>query len=357
MYSTSHFKPLASRGGKRSSAFTLVELLVVIAIIGILVALLLPAIQAAREAARRMSCTNNAKNIALALHNYHDAQGAFPFGMVTSPEGRQPVSNVRGGNVLWKNWVVMILPYLEAQTTYDMINFNVPLSDPNDQANRTVRSTNLNVMRCPSDPNVDTLCDRSNGDWARGNYAINGQLTSPSTDIWDRREQLRGIASVDRSVSMRQIADGTSNTLMIGELRVGLSPSDRRGTWAMGMCGSSVLCMHATNAISGPNSCSPTADDLADARVVVRDVGDATLRQECMLPFQGAGSQQAACRSSHVGGVVVAMADASVHFISDFIQGTPYDIMKSPPISENNFGIWQRLNGSSDGFLLDRDGF
>src|SRR5512135_122792 len=102
---------------EQSRGFTLIELLVVIAVIGILVALLLPAVQAAREAARRMQCSNNLKQIGLALHNYHDANKKFPFGSRGGSSWAQ--TGIKDGT----NWRVSILPYLEQTALYSKLNF------------------------------------------------------------------------------------------------------------------------------------------------------------------------------------------------------------------------------------------
>ena len=108
----------------RRKGFTLVELLVVIAIIGILVALLLPAVQAAREAARRMSCQNNLKQLGIALHNYHDTNKKFPAGMQFYGPGNNSAD--RGKNYR-ANWIIAILPYFEQQPLYDTLNVNFPI--------------------------------------------------------------------------------------------------------------------------------------------------------------------------------------------------------------------------------------
>ncbi|HMP04969.1 MAG TPA: DUF1559 domain-containing protein, partial [Lacipirellulaceae bacterium] len=153
---------------RRLGGFTLVELLVVIAIIGVLVALLLPAVQAARESARRMQCGNNLRQIGLAMQNHHEAKGAFPAGKVAFGDENTSTN-------VWENWAVSLLPFMEMQNVQRLYNFDVPNSHAlNQQAAQTV----LPMMKCPSDPNVDALLRPASGstggyDWATGSYKAN----------------------------------------------------------------------------------------------------------------------------------------------------------------------------------------
>jgi prepilin-type N-terminal cleavage/methylation domain-containing protein len=136
-------------GGAPRVGFTLVELLVVIAIIGILIALLLPAVQAAREAARRTQCNNNLKQIGLALHNYHDSHKTFPPDAVwgafvaAAPTAQQ--------NPYHTTWLLAILPYLEQQPLYDTVDFELPMYG------QPVTSTQLGALQCPSDDQLDLV--------------------------------------------------------------------------------------------------------------------------------------------------------------------------------------------------------
>jgi prepilin-type N-terminal cleavage/methylation domain-containing protein/prepilin-type processing-associated H-X9-DG protein len=353
------------------AGFTLVELLVVIAIIGILVALLLPAIQAAREAARRTQCQNNAHNLAIGAQNYHDSYKAYPNAL-TVPVGSNgnPVitsgPNLAGPSArLFANWAIEILPFIEEQALFDqfVLYDEAPVGTAlGDFANRNARGTQLQYMLCPSDTGRENLCALSGGNWARGNYAYNLGLgftfdhLSPD-DVnnypWTQRCG-RGVGGLNRGAKVSQIEDGTSKTIMFGEIRVGLSPNDRRGTWAMPMVGSNIIAEQASNFAGGPNDCQPGTDDLADGDKVLAEVGEANLLAECMMPSTYYFSVSSVVRSRHPGGVHVAMCDSSVRFVSDSIEATvvgPGYRNQCP--HQEQFGVWQRLNSSNDGHDVD----
>ncbi|MCA9124966.1 MAG: DUF1559 domain-containing protein [Planctomycetales bacterium] len=186
---------------KRSQpAFTLVELLVVIAIIGILVALLLPAVQAAREAARRSECSNNMKQIALGMHNYHDTYRCFPFGSSS-------------GNI---SYLARMLPYIEQNAVYDRINFSVSY---NDALNLPVLNTPVKEFLCPSDSDKlpANLGARNN---YYGNSGFNILHGSPSTNPSDPNFNIppcNGVFVPNLVIKFADIRDGTSNTACISE--------------------------------------------------------------------------------------------------------------------------------------------
>ncbi|HIM30807.1 MAG TPA: DUF1559 domain-containing protein [Planctomycetes bacterium] len=195
------------------SGFTLVELLVVIAIIGVLVALLLPAVQAAREAARKTSCRNNLKQIALALHNYHDSVGSFPFGW-----------DQRGAG-----WSTMVLPFVEESALYDSLIFQE--SGPgnwnfNGSPNEKACATMLEVSRCPSINNSLHRTNQGIPGRVPASYRANAgseascddtsRITIPGTKGLENLRQ-DGIFYACSKIKFRDILDGSSTTLMIGE--------------------------------------------------------------------------------------------------------------------------------------------
>jgi prepilin-type N-terminal cleavage/methylation domain-containing protein/prepilin-type processing-associated H-X9-DG protein len=367
-------------------AFTLVELLVVIAIIGILVALLLPAIQAARESARRAQCASNIKNVALALHNYHDARQEFPAAIRYAPpppdnRSHHPLNDLR----LFWNWAIDVLPYLEEDALAQsfQISSTVRLYHPGGDVNIEERGAELPVMLCPSDQGRGNKFQGSGGNWARGNYGYNAFQIWPDQYLWKAlltepaRKPFKsyniGIGGFDdgdlrQVLNIAKITDGTSKTIMLAELRVGLGAADRRGVWAMGMCGSNFHCRQAAFV---PNLCTGD-DDVFEAGKLVAEVGQAQLEMECMLPCYPdaacALSGQSLVKSRHPGGANCAMADASVRFIGDFVQSgrllesedglidaPPSDTSGDNQITPDVLGTWQRLNISQDGHAVDSD--
>lgn len=186
----------AKRFHNRSHAFTLVELLVVIAIIGILVALLLPAVQAAREAARRSQCNNNLKQIGLGFHNHHDTYGALPTAG-NGTTGNPPTDRREWG------WAYEILPFIEQQNVFDNTN------------DGQVRATLLRTYNCPTRRQLTLF-----GGSARSDYAGNAG-TRPNSDGKDGVVVMGPIPTAVNAprgeVGLNSITDGTSNTVMVGE--------------------------------------------------------------------------------------------------------------------------------------------
>ena len=199
---------------QKRPAFTLIELLVVIAIIGVLIALLLPAVQSAREAARRAQCVNNLKQIGISMHNYHDAVGALPFGQ--GPFG-------------WNDWnaQTMLMPYTEQSPLYNTINFSngIGAASPNNSQNQTSHRTQINFLLCPSDP------VRLVQPFGKINYAANagnntlffhnafngmfGWVINSNPDASGDNQSRAGLGGF--SVSFRDVIDGLSNTAAFSE--------------------------------------------------------------------------------------------------------------------------------------------
>lgn len=218
----------------RRLGFTLVELLVVIAIIGILIALLLPAVQAAREAARRSQCTNNGKQIGLAMHNYHDTHKMFPPGVVNC--GAWAKTNYYGG-VKNTSGFVLLLPYIEQQSLYDKLDFRFAMGEgyvaPNTAADVVVPSVNapylttrISVYECPSARNMGEL-QAYNTTYSnyltvpagghRTNWVLSsGQLTEGSAPLAGS-DIRQGAFGPQKGVTFAGMRDGSSNSLAAGE--------------------------------------------------------------------------------------------------------------------------------------------
>jgi prepilin-type N-terminal cleavage/methylation domain-containing protein/prepilin-type processing-associated H-X9-DG protein len=346
------------------TGFTLVELLVVIAIIGVLVALLLPAVQSAREAARRTSCTNNIRQLGLGAHNFADAMGKFPVGVqIANPpaNGGQDMLSAYRTPGFGPNWAVLMLPYYEQNALFDTnakgIN-NFLLSNGTDQTWRNLRSQRLNIFRCPADPGHKDMCSLNGGEWARGNYGANG---GPGWLNWTREGKSHDGGARDAAGNIRGLAggvfgvnygsrvaeltgtDGSSNTILFNELRTGLHATDRRGTWAMGLGGASLTCASSIGDALIPNDREEKSDDIEDcstlrAALGVGNTGLGPKRMGCSFdngPLNWP-NWQAQSRSLHPSGVQVCFGDGSVRTV-------PNTIAQS---------IWYLLNSREDGKVV-----
>ena len=343
------------RHGRWWPAFTLVELLVVIAIIGILIALLLPAVQAAREAARRSQCSNNLKQYGLALHNYHDVYKLFPVGGVSYGSGNGNCNNVPGRYCLeWDDgdrtptigWQVRILPFAEqgglwnavasqgdrTHTAYWNVNVN----------GQPARLTKVPYSRCPSDPNADSV----NSDWAQTNYTGSlGSTRTPSADGncqpwliagvhfespggtsdhgndtdhipgWGGKQNISGMfGRLGINIGVQDVVDGTSNVIFVGEI-LPTCNDHTAGWWHHNGMGNA----HASTSVPINEFTTCTAP-----------------RNRITYPNCTAQSNwnfSWGFRSMHPGGAQFLLVDGSVRFLGETI----------------NYATYQRLGGRRDG--------
>jgi prepilin-type N-terminal cleavage/methylation domain-containing protein/prepilin-type processing-associated H-X9-DG protein len=313
-------------------AFTLIELLVVIAIIGVLVALLLPAVQSAREAARRIQCSNNLKQLGLAMQNYHSALDVFPMG------AREWVGDpVPFGPGFWYDdhgWYGPILAYLEQWPTYNSINFSVQFSGP---INSTSRRAKIAMFGCPTSDGVHE--DEFNDwNWARvrGTYAVNFGNTNYGQGTMNG-VSFRGAPFTYReSMSMASLLDGASGTLMFGEV---ITPKDSTG-WDGPIAETQIAV--GGQSFEGwltPNSKIP--DQVV--RMCPQPGGLNGLPGCTLISTSPADTplQTFAARSKHPGGVNVGLCDGSVRFIKNSIAPN----------------VWSALSTAAGGEVVSGDSY
>jgi len=308
----------------RRSGFTLVELLVVIAIIGILVSILLPAVQAAREAARRLQCQNNIKQLGLAIQNYHDIFRALPASGIVSPSATyyQP----RTGQQF--SWIVLILKQIEQGNLHDQFDFTQSVF----QQSADPQATFVPTLSCPSDSAKNSVfvhAALTNGKrFAKGNYAA---YVSPyHVELQNR---FPGVLVGNKHHRLASITDGTSNSIVVSEVLTRPFDDDQRGAWALPWTGSSQIALDMHDAVSpvqfGSNGYKPI--DLGSAQTpnmqvswgdrlysCTDPVGALILKTPCSV---GAYTDflSAAPRSRHPGGVNSVFADGHVAFVPNTV--------------------------------------
>ena len=324
----SHRGLLVMRGSKRRlvkreeafrTGFTLVELLVVIAIIGIMIALLLPAVQAAREAARRTQCSSNLRQVAVGMHNHASARRTFPPGVAWD--------NAFPWGPMGCTWIALIFPYIEQQQLYNTINHTAGMGHGPVGRNDEVKTTRIPTMNCPS----DQMQEGAFAFYAKGNFAANnglGPMQATADPLCKGCTIARrpGVFMNNSKTRFADLSDGASNTIMVAELIQGSSPSgsDPSGGW-QGV-------MHYWEGPLYQHDRTPNTS-----------IPDEMRYGWCGMPRNIAPCAETfnhhldtklflSARSRHPGGVQAALCDGSVRFVSESILlqtwqdlGTPND--------------------------------
>jgi prepilin-type N-terminal cleavage/methylation domain-containing protein/prepilin-type processing-associated H-X9-DG protein len=328
-----------ARRGLLPRGFTLIELLVVVAIIGILIAMLLPAVQQARESGRRVTCINNLKQLALATQTYTDAKKRLPpSGIVDKREEKHkiftyPVFDQLSGKMF--SWAVVLLPFVEEGNLYDQFDMTVSVLEQPREPQRNFVPTYM----CPSDGTQGLMYrdeDFTQGKWfAKGNYAA---YCSPfHTDL---QLKFPG-AFISTGQKLSKVIDGTSKTIVFSEVRTRDDERDERGVWALPWNAASLLApdMHHDQVSAGgfvagfiaqaseaillqtqtPNTLGPNRDILVrcDEDTLAAAQLDGMPCERWQWPLGMSGYISAAPRSNHPGGVNMALLDGHVGFLSN----------------------------------------
>lgn len=315
----------------KTRGFTLVELLVVIAIIGVLVSMLLPAVQAAREAARRMQCRNNLKQLGLAVLNYHDVYRELPPGGIVD---KNPMPNITDGEFIphqgkMFSWAVLVLPFFEQGGLHDRFDFRLTVlkqaGDP--------QAAHLETFHCPSDGAYDR--NFVHATWTQGKRFAKGNYAAWVSPMHvDLQNLFRGALGGDGQ-NLTAIQDGTSQTPMLSEVRTRAHEQDQRGAWALPWTGASQLAfdMHddddirpfVHNPLSIPNGIQPPNNTTTANSDILYDCPDQAGAQLAKMPcqtWQVSGPfhyLSAAPRSLHPGGVNTVYLDGHVGFLTNNI--------------------------------------
>lgn len=342
------------RCSRRAWAFTLIELLVVIAIIAALIGLLLPAVQQAREAARRVGCVNNMKQLGIAIHNYHAIHNNLPPGRIWKADpngcGLDIESNQQlDGGCQDTPWFYLMLPQFEQQALYNAFNFDLGLLGPSLNfswagwlANSTVIGSKLGVFQCPSDrsltwrfsPTSPAPPSLQQVIVGKGNYAVSwGNTQWGQQDMTIQNRIVRWLPSAfghDGRLSFASVTDGLGATVFMAEIRQGLDYDIRGAVAAVTPGGGGFMTRFGPNKFADFYGSGATADLLASPWFCVDEPG-----MPCAWTFARAQTF-AGSRSLHPGGINALMGDGSVRFLKESI----------------NHPIWISLNTISGSEVL-----
>lgn len=353
---------------RQLAGFTLIELLIVLAIIGLLASLTIPAIQRARESARRAHCASNLRQVGLALHGYHGTHRVLPPMIIWQPAGEplgegfvapgvidrlvRDTGDAEGPDRTYASWLSMLLPYCEASAVHAQIDFSLPIGHAR---NRIARGTDIPMFKCPSDTfngadnhyqRISSLQLPDEG-YARSNCAMNSgtnescvmgvfPIVTPdgkcSDGYWIDAKDIRnarrvwgsGIGGVNKSMSFSDFPRGLGMMVAVDEIRAGVTPSDPRGVWALGFVGASATAGHGLyRRAGGPNNPDPESDVIANCEKVQSQVGGsnalAAMEMGCNTWRIPGASFEAGARSLHPGGVHLLMLGGTVHFVHNDI--------------------------------------
>jgi prepilin-type N-terminal cleavage/methylation domain-containing protein/prepilin-type processing-associated H-X9-DG protein len=321
------------------NGFTLVELLVVIAIIGVLVALLLPAIQAARESARRTQCINQIHQLTVALQNHHDTKKGFPPGVINNDGNLFSYPRL--------TWMMHTFPFMEEGAVFGAFNMKAPKGCAGgvwlDPVNYPAVSKSMSVLLCPTDGEGELYHNHPGcgGQVARGNYAgffgnvnmggVWDYFKNPNAPSTTAPKHTPSAFMMNKPVKIGMISDGTSHTMVIGEILKGIAGdnSEYRGVhWYDHVATSQIFTATA------PNSTDP------DYLYPLWCTGKTNVPQMNLpcRPGNGSGeNHMAAARSRHPGGVQVGFADGSARFVPDSVE----------------LSVWQAMGSIKNGEVFD----